>query len=62
MTMPKKNRRAITVNDTLYHYSVSAYSITIHNIVTGEIITESKDHKDTVFPSDIKYLINRKGM
>lgn len=60
--LPKKGRREITVDGTLYHYKVSGHvSVVIRNSETGEIIKWHEEWKpkwrQQLKPSDIKNII-----
>jgi hypothetical protein len=62
MTMPRKNRRKIVVNDTLYHYKISGFvNISIHNTVTKKFFKCWEDWKPKwkmfVSPRDIREII-----
>jgi hypothetical protein len=60
--IPKKGRRNITVNDVLYHYTVSGcIHVVIQNTETNEIIKWNEDlkikWKIQIKPSMIKEII-----
>lgn len=62
MTMPKKGRREITVNDMVYHYKITGDSehyrrILIQNTLTDNIYNEDFDHVNRITPKDIRDII-----
>ena len=66
MTMPKKGRREIIVDEILYHYKISGSTdIRIENTDTGESIEWSQDNKPKwrmkTSPGFIRHLIETNG-
>lgn len=64
--MPKKGRRELTVDDTLYHYTVKKVSrrersVVIQNVSTLRIHTATL-RQEAVTPSDVKDVINDTGI
>lgn len=60
--LPKKGRREITVDNILYHYTISGHvSVVIRNSVTGKIIRWYEEWKpkwkQRLTPSDIEKII-----
>ncbi len=60
--LPKKGRREITIDNILYHYSISgSISVIIRNSITGEIIKWYEDRKPKwgmeFKPSDVENII-----
>lgn len=61
MTMPKKGRREITVNNTLYYYKVrGSYdkTVSIQNTLTNICTIQTFNDKLSITPKDIKDIIN----
>jgi hypothetical protein len=61
MTMPKKGRREITVNNTLYHYKVRGNydkTVSIQNTLTNICTIQTFSDKLSITPKDVKDIIN----
>jgi len=66
MAMPKKGRREINVDETIYHYKITGHiNILIHNTETGKFIKWNQDNKPKwemkTSPGFIRHLIETDG-
>lgn len=64
MTMPKKGRREIIVNDTLYYWRIKRYtSVYIENARTGKNTTfHVPEYQEAVTPADVREIIIKRGL